>query len=116
MLVSLPCALLALMLLDDTSGFQGCLHRNKNNLLVGKSMPLLTTTNSAGVTTSSSRTALFDRSLIGLEGDPFEDDRMQKIPRPNEKNDSPSTRNVDEKKKTIRSIPKERLRLVATEF
>jgi len=101
MLILLPCSLLALMLLDDTSGFQNCFHRNQKPSLVGMSIPLLTTKNSARAATHTSRTALFDRSLIDMEGDPLEDDRRQTNPRLNEKTNSPFVRNVEGAKKRL---------------
>eukprot|EP00536_Pseudo-nitzschia_multiseries_P000822 jgi/Psemu1/321796/estExt_fgenesh1_pg.C_100019 len=87
---SFPCLLLlvilVLVLLGDTYGFQNYFGRIHNPLLVGRSIPLLTTTttnsNYADATLGASNTALF---MNGMEADPLEDSRRQKNRRLNEK-------------------------------
>lgn len=113
MTFSFPSALLLLIALDVALGFQGRFDDKRNPTVVGRALPLLTTTGSIGTSISVSRTALFDGNIFGMEGDPLEEDRRQR------NNDIPRKRFVPPQKKNLefssegekqpREQPKQRL-------
>ena len=77
MFFSLPCLLL-LSSLDLASGFQDRFILNRSPSAVGQSVPLLTNVEFASTPGSFRNTALFERKLYGMEGDPLEEDRRQR--------------------------------------
>ena len=78
MFVSLPCSLVVLIAIDVALAFQDRLAHNRNPSIVGRSLPLLTTSGSASTSNSFSRTALYNGNIFGMEGDPLEEDRRQR--------------------------------------
>ncbi len=77
MFVSLSCLLL-LSSLDLASGFQDRFILNRNPSVVGQAVPLLTSAGFTGTSSTFGQTALFERKLYGMEGDPLEEDLRQR--------------------------------------